>query len=52
MEQTEEERKIGEKHKNVGNERGNVYVYIFLSNACFLFMCYVNRNIPTSLLYD
>jgi len=52
MGQTEEERKVGEKRKNVGNERGNVYVYIPLSNARFSLMCYVDRNILTSLPHD
>ena len=52
MEQMKEERKMREKCKNVGNKRGNIYVYIFLSNACFSLICYINRNIPTSLSYD
>ena len=45
-------RKMEKKHKNVENKRENVYIYIFLSNAHFLLIYYVNKNISTFLLYN
>ena len=52
IKQTKEKRKMREKYKNVRNKRENIYIYIFFSNACFLLICYVNRNILISLSHD
>ena len=50
MRQTKKERKMEEKHKNMGNKRGNIYIYISLSNTHFSLIYYINRNILIFLL--
>ena len=52
MKQTEEKRKMKEKYKNIKNKRRNIYIYIFLSNAHFLLIYYVDRNILISLSHN
>ena len=52
MRQIEEKRKMKEKCKNIENERENIYIYILFNNTHFSLMCYVDRNILTSLSHD